>query len=143
MQQAAALGHRDAGNRVRHRLGAQRRALERIERDVDPLAGAAADLFADIEHRRLVALALADHHQPVHVENAVERRAHGIDRRLVGLLLVAAPAPLRRRDRRRLGDPRDLDGEVFCSACGLSSDRVPGDVAHSRSMRIMRGFAAA
>ena len=72
----------------------------------------ASDLLADIEHRRLVALALADHHQPVHVGDLVQRLAHGIDRRLVGRLLVAAPGKPRRRDRRRLGDPRDLDGEA-------------------------------
>ena len=61
-------------------------------------AAAGADLLADVEHRRLVALALADHHRAVDVEH-VERLAHGVDRRLVGRVLVAVadqpgwPAP--------------------------------------------------
>ena len=67
-----------------------------------------ADLLADEQHRRFVALALADHHgagdgQVVHLA------PHGVDRRLVGRLLVAAPAQLRRRDRGALGHPRDLE----------------------------------
>jgi hypothetical protein len=66
------------------------------------------DLLADEQHRRLVALALADH------DGAVDRQlvhllAHGIDGGLVGVLLVAAPAQLRGGDRRPLGHPHDLD----------------------------------
>ena len=35
--------------------------------------------------------------------------AHGVDRRLVGGLLVAAPAQARSRHRRLLGHPHDLE----------------------------------
>jgi hypothetical protein len=91
MQQAAALGHGDHRQRVGHRLGGQRRAFQRVERDIDLLALAGADLLADEQHRRLVALAFADHHRALHLD-AVERAAHGIDRRLVGLVLLAAAA---------------------------------------------------
>ena len=46
--------------------------------------------LADIEHRRFVALALADHHGAADGQR-VERAPHGIDGGLVGGLLVAAP----------------------------------------------------
>ena len=69
-----------------------------------------ADLLADEQHRRFVALALADHHRAVD-RQLVELAPHGIDRGLVGGLFVAAAAQPRRRDRRALGHPRDLERE--------------------------------
>ena len=70
-----------------------------------------ADLLADIEHRRLVALALADDDGAVDVE-AVERRAHGVDGGLVGGLLVAAAHQPRGGHGRRLGDAHRLQRQV-------------------------------
>src|SRR5579871_5060149 len=67
-----------------------------------------ADLLADIEHRRLVALALADHDGAIDGKR-VEFAAHGIDRRLVRRLLVAAAPEPRRRHRRAFGDANELD----------------------------------
>src|SRR3546814_14298013 len=80
-------------------LGGDRGAFERIERDIDlrPLARRRAHFLTDIEHRRLVALALADHDGAVHVE-AVERLAHCLDGGGVGGLFIAAPD-----QRRELG----------------------------------------
>ena len=75
-----------------------------------PVPCAGADPLADIEHRRLVALALADHHGAVDVER-VERGAHRLDRGMIGRLLVAAADQLRGRDRRRLGDPHHFEHE--------------------------------
>ena len=69
-----------------------------------------ADLLADEQHRRLVHLALADHHRAVD-RQLVELAPHGIDRRLIGGLLLAAPAQPRGVDRRALGDAHDLDRE--------------------------------
>ena len=69
-----------------------------------------ADLLADEQHRRLVALALADHHGAVD-RQLVELAPHGVDRGLVGGLLVAAAAQPRRRHRRALGHAHDLDRE--------------------------------
>ena len=74
-----------------------------------PLPG--ADLFADIEHRRLVALALADHDGAVD-RQAVQRLAHRIDGGLIGGLLVAAAHQARGRERRRLGHPHRLQRQV-------------------------------
>ena len=86
-------------------------------------AVAGADLLADVEHRRLVALALADDHDALDVEQ-VELRAHRVDRGLVGGLLVAAADQLRRRDRRGLGDPGEAQrqhavGEDVSSDIGI------------------------
>ena len=80
VQQAAARRRREHGDRVGRAGGAQVRALERIDRDVDlgqssrswPSAPP-ADLLADEQHRRLVALALADD------DRAVDRhRVHAL-----------------------------------------------------------------
>ena len=105
------LGHRDDGERVGQALGGDGRAFERIERDVDLGAAAEPDLLADIEHRRLVALALADHDGAVDGER-VQRAAHGVDRRLVGRLLVAAAHQLGGRERRRLGHAHRFQREI-------------------------------
>ena len=90
VEQAARFGDGEHREAVRTGLGADRRAFQRIERDVDRRAVAAADLFPDEQHRRLVALALADHDGAVDVE-FVERSAHRLDRRGVRRLFVAAP----------------------------------------------------
>ena len=86
LQQAATLGDGDDGERVRHVLGADRGALERIDGDVDLRAFAGADLLADVEHRRLVHLAFADDDRAADVP-ACRVPAHGIDGGLVGALV--------------------------------------------------------
>ena len=63
-----------------------------------------------IQHRRLVAFALADHDGAVEIE-FVERLAHRLDRGGVGRLLVAAAGQLRRGDRRRFGDSHHFEHE--------------------------------
>jgi hypothetical protein len=68
MQHRAARPHGDDGQRVGHVLGGQRRAFQRVERDIDLGAVAIADLLADIEHRRFVALAFADDDDALDVE---------------------------------------------------------------------------
>ena len=73
-------------------------------------AAAPADLLADVEHRRLVALALADDDPPGDVD-LVHRPAHRLGRQPVGAVPVAAAHEARRRDRRRLGDAHHLEGE--------------------------------
>ena len=90
VEQTALLRDRDHGQRIRQVLGADRGAFERIERDIDCGAILGADFLADIEHRRLVALALADHHRAVD-RQTVELLTHGIHSHLIGGLLVATP----------------------------------------------------
>ena len=72
---------------------------------------AVADLLAVEQHRRLVLLALADHHDAVH-RHRVEHVAHRVDGRLVGSLLVAATDHPRRRQRRRLGHADEFERQV-------------------------------
>ena len=111
VEQRAAFRHRHGGDRAGHVLGAQRGAFERIDGDVDlGTAAAAADLLADEEHRRLVALALPDHHG-AEDRQIVHLAPHRIDRRLVRRLLVAPAAQIGGGDRRALGHPCDLQRE--------------------------------
>ncbi len=110
MQQRAAIGHRHGRDRARHVLGAQRGAFERVDGDIDLRTGIDADLLADEQHRRLVALALADHDGALD-RQLVELAPHGVDRGLVGRLLVAMAAQPRRRHRRALGHAHDLERE--------------------------------
>ena len=79
---------------------AQARALERVDGDVDLRRRAVADRLAVVEHRRLVLLALADHHDAVHVDR-VQHGVHAVDGGLVGRLLVAACRPSARPAARR------------------------------------------
>ena len=108
VEQAALLGDGDHRQRVGQVLGGDRRAFERVERDVDLGPGLGPDLLADIEHRRLVALALADHHLAVDRQH-VQFAPHRVDGSLVGRPLVAAAAEPRRRDRGALGHAGELE----------------------------------
>ena len=92
VQQRSGFRHGHDGDRIGKRLGAQRGAFQRIERDVD-LQPARADLLADEQHGRLVALALADHHGAVDGKQ-IERPAHAFDGRLVRRVLVAPSGQL-------------------------------------------------
>ena len=100
VEHRAALGERDHRERRGHAAGGQRRALERVDGDVDDRRAAVADLLAVVEHRRLVLLALADHHDAVH-RHGVEQQPHRVDRGAVGRLLLAAADPARGGERRR------------------------------------------
>ena len=104
VEQRAAFRHRHGGDRARHVLGAQRRAFERIDRDIDLRAVLVADRLADEQHRRLVALALPDHDRAVD-RQLVELAPHGVDRRLIGRLLVAAAASAAPPTPRRARSP--------------------------------------
>jgi len=74
-----------------------------------------ADALAVVEHRRLVLLALADDDDAVHV-HGLEDHAHGVDRGLVGGLLVAHPDHARGGERGGLGHAHELEREVAVGA---------------------------
>ncbi len=130
VQEPARFGHGDHRQRIDAAMRADGRAFQRVERDVDlrPAARRIADFFADIQHGRLVALAFADDYRAVDGQ-PVKRLAHGVDRCLVGGLLIAAPHPARRRQRRRFGDAHGFERKValhgemfgFGSAVGFGS----------------------
>ena len=112
VQQAALVRRGQHGDGAGRAGGAEVGALERIDGDVDlEVVGATApDLLADEQHRRLVALALADDDRAAHGQR-VHRLAHRLDGDVVGVLAFALPHRARRSDRgvlgRRAGTSRD------------------------------------
>ena len=91
IEQAPFLRRGQHRQRVGTGLGGNRRAFERVKRNIDlgALALRPADLFADEEHGRLVAFAFADDDRAIHVE-CVEGLAHRFHGCGIGSLLVAA-----------------------------------------------------
>ena len=90
-----------------------------IDRDVDLRRRAVADLLAVVEHRRLVLLALPDHHHAVHLDR-LEHEAHAVDGGLVGRLLVSHAHQRRGRQRGGLGHPHELQGQVAVGPLAIS-----------------------
>ena len=98
VQQPALLRRREHGDRVRGAHGAEVRPLERIDGDVYCWIAAVAvlgmvskaHLLADVQHRRLVALSLADDDGAVD-RHAVHLAAHGFHRNLIGFVAVSLP----------------------------------------------------
>ena len=70
-----------------------------------------ADFLADVQHRRLVALTLADDDRAVD-RDRVELLAHGLDRGLVGQVPIALPHRVGAGDRRLLDDSQELEREI-------------------------------
>lgn len=110
IQKRAALRHRHGRNRARHVLGAKGRALERVDSDINFRTGVGADLFADEQHRRFVALTLANHHRTLDW-NLVEFAPHGVHRSLVGSLFVAVAPEPRGGHRSALSHANDFECE--------------------------------
>ena len=69
------------------------------------------DLLADVEHRRLVALAFADDDRAVD-RHRVHLAAHGLDRRLIRQVAVALPHRVGTGDGRLLDHAEELEREV-------------------------------
>ena len=140
VEETVLLRHGDDRERVGEPFRSDGGSFQRVERDVDLGPAAGAHLLADIEHRRLVALALADHHSAVYGE-AVERRSHRIDRDLIGGPLVPAAHQPGCRERRRLGHPDRLERKVPVHLRGgFGHDPTPfARQLTSDSIRIMRG----
>ncbi len=119
VQQTPPFGRRKHGNRVGGSRRAQVRALEGINGDVD--LGVAngswatdvlrmdhADLFADVEHRRLVTLALADDDRAVD-RHGIHHTAHRFDGDLVRLVPVTLPHGMRAGNGGLLDDTQELE----------------------------------
>ena len=108
MQQSAALRGREDRDGVRATLGHQVRAFERIDRDVEVGPIASADVLADVQHRRFVPLAFADH-DPTRERDGVHRFTHRVDGGGVGPRVVAMPQQVSGGDRGRLGDANKVE----------------------------------
>src|SRR5262249_42838665 len=89
----------------------QRGAVNRVDGEIAVGAVTVADLFAVVEHRGLVLLALADHHHSAH-RDRVHQFAYRVDRRAVAALFVPAAHPPAGRPGTGLGDPYQLEGQV-------------------------------
>ena len=122
MEQPAAVRRSEHGDRVRRAGGAQVGPLDRIDGDVhlvephelqpvEILRVDEPDLFADVQHRRFVALAFADHDRPVD-RHRVHHLPHRLDGRLIGFVAVALAHRVRARDRGLLDDAEELEREV-------------------------------
>ena len=115
---AQALGRGQHGQRVGGTECAQVGALERIDGNVhlrEATGGVAlrsrADLLADVEHRRFVALAFADD------DGAVDRQRihllpHRFDSHLIGEVPIALPHRVCAGDGRLLDDADEVEREV-------------------------------
>ena len=98
----------------------KRRAFERVDGDVDRRA-AAPELLPNIEHRHLVALALADHDLAGN-RQVGDFAAHGLDRCSVGLPFIATPAKTGSGDRSALRHARDVERKgARKAACAIGS----------------------
>ena len=89
---------------------------------------AQTDALADEQHRRLVALALANHDGAVD-RDGVEAMAHRLDRHLIGLVPIALAHRVRARDRGFLDHAKEFEREVRVhrDSRGVSAARpLPG-----------------
>ena len=133
--EAALLRRGEDRDRAGLAVGDEVRALERVDGDVDlgdvRRSGRRppADLLADVEHRRLVALALADDDRAGELD-LVHRPAHRLDRGAVGVVLLAAAHEARGRERRRLGDPDHLEREQLLHRTSSCRSERGGPAAH-------------
>ena len=111
VQQATRLCRSQHGRGVRAARGDQVRPLQRVDRDVD-LHGRLriADLLADVEHGRLVALALADDDGARDLR-LFHRPPHRLHRGVVGGVAVAAAHQPGSGDGARLGGGNGLAGD--------------------------------
>src|SRR4029453_3202197 len=85
--------------------------LERVDRDVDLRSVPVTDGLAVVEHRRLVLLPLADHHDTPH-RDGVDYESHEVEGRLVRRVLLTTADPARGAHGRGLGDTHELEREV-------------------------------
>ena len=113
VEQAALFGRGEHGDGASRTGGAEVGPFQRVDGDVDlgidlALGPAASQRLADVEHRGLVALALADDDRAAHFE-PVELFAHRLHRHLVGVLPLTVSHRARRGDSRLFGDAQKAD----------------------------------
>src|SRR4051794_16696107 len=116
VEQAAFFRGGEHRDRIRGTRRAKVRSFERIDGDVDlginlALGPTAAQRFADVENRRLVAFALADDDCPAHLE-PVQLFAHRLDGYLIGVLPFAIAHRARCSDGRFFRDTQKTDLET-------------------------------
>ena len=112
LKQAAFFGDGDDRDRVADQARGDVRSLDRVDGDVysPGVRPGPAYSFADVEHRRFVALALANDDFTVDVE-FVQHAAHGVGARLVDQVRVALARHPARGDGRLFGDAHRVEDE--------------------------------
>ena len=120
--ETACFGHRHHRNRSELVLCCKIRALEWIDRDIDLGTLPGSDLLADIEHRRLIPLALADDDLTIDIEPR-QHSAHRLDRGIVRGMPVPETDPSCRSDRSSLGHLQELQEEILFELAHLRDHR--------------------
>jgi hypothetical protein len=103
MQQMSGGSERHHSNRARQSLGHEIGALQWIDRHVHRVPQAAAHMFPDEQHGRLVHLTLADHHRAGN-RDSIQHAAHRVHGGLVGSNLVPTAHPAARLNGSRFRD---------------------------------------
>ena len=107
---------REDGERVGRARRAEVRALERVHRDVhfrqtgDP-GSTLADLLADEQHRRFIALPFSDHDRAVD-RNRIQDLPHRLHCHLIGSMPIAVAHGVRRGNRGVLDNAQELQGQI-------------------------------
>src|SRR6266566_3406055 len=142
--QSGALAGGEHGDGVRGPCRAQVRALEWIHGDVHLRKQGLRRVrretyfFADIQHGRLIALALADDDGPVDLHR-IHRLAHGFDRHFIRFVAVAKSHRACRRDRGILDHAQKIQAELFFHNF-FSALPVPGfTVLHGLPLTLQGG----
>ena len=109
-------------------VGCRRSGQPRYRRAARP----GADLFADVQHRRLILCAFADTTMPS-ISQRVEHAPHRVHGRLVGRVLVAPAHPPGGHDRGGLGHPGKLKREISIDRAGCSWRVSSPEIVRRRS----------
>ena len=113
------LRHRQHGDGVRHPLGVEGGAVNRVDGDIDVGSGSVTHALAVEEHGGVILLALADDDGAVH-RHAADELAHGVDGGAVGAVLVSSADPASGSHGGRLGHAHQLQGQIAIRNLGYS-----------------------
>jgi hypothetical protein len=103
VEQAPSLAGGQNGHGTVLGVGAEIGSLAGIDGKIHTGAHAAADLLTDVQHRRLVTLSLADDDPTLHGD-LPHAQTHGLDSRLVSLVLFTVAGEMGRSDGSLLND---------------------------------------
>ena len=102
VQETAFIAYSQHRQRIRLAHCRHTRAFDRIDGDVDRITVAGSDFLADKQHRRFINLTLANHDGAVDVD-LVEHNTHGVHRRAISGIFIAAAQPFIASQRGRFG----------------------------------------
>ena len=117
IEQTAGLRSRQNSHRTALAIGAEVGALAGVHSEINARTGAAAHFLADVEHRGLIPLALADHDAPAHVDLA-HALTHGLNGSRISFIFEATAGEFRGGNGGLLDDLENFldEGAVQCEA---------------------------